>query len=249
MMTAAKIKHKLGASRAQIEYDLPTITARRYFSPLFYWQYQAAVPALRHYIRGKVIDLGCGVMPFRSVIQGQIESYHGLDIFPKSDKITLVGDVQQLGMIPANIYDSAICLEVLEHVPNPWQAAGEICRILKPGGVLVLSVPHLSRLHDLPHDYYRYTHKGLHHLLTQAGFTVVETKTKGGLFTFLGHQLSSVVLSLAWGLPALRPIVWALNKWLLTLGCYWLDQVTGSASTFPLGYVVVARKKGIVDGG
>ena len=106
----------------------------------------------------------------------------------------------------------------------------------------LLSVPHLSRLHDLPHDYYRYTHIGLRHLLTQAGFEIVELQTKGGLFTFLGHQFSSVILSLAWGLPSLRPLVWSMNKWLVTLACYQLDRLTGNASTFPLGYVVVARK-------
>lgn len=240
-MLSTKLKQWLAASRAQIEYDLPTITARRYFSPLFYEQYAVAVPLLRRYARGKLIDLGCGVMPFRPVLQDWIESYHGLDIFPKSTKISLVGDVQQLGMLPDATYDTAICMEVLEHVPKPWQAASEIGRILKPGGVLILSVPHLSRLHDLPHDYYRYTHIGLQYLLTQAGLEIVTIQTKGGLFTFLGHQISSVIMSLTWA-SGLRPLAWWLNKWLITLGCYGLDQVSRSAATFPLGYVVVARK-------
>ncbi len=38
-------------------------------------------------------------------------------------------------------FDLAICAEVLEHVPSPVQAVGEILRVLKPGGHLVVSVP------------------------------------------------------------------------------------------------------------
>jgi SAM-dependent methyltransferase len=184
-MAMENFKNWLGANRTQIEYDLPTITERRYFSPLFYGQYQVIVPLLHQYARGKLIDLGCGVMPFRSILPDWIERYHALDIFPRAAGLTLIGDIQHLGMIPSAFYDSALCLEVLEHVPDPWQACREICRILKPGGVLILSVPHLSRLHDLPHDYYRYTHVGLTHMLRSAGLELVVIKTKGGLFTFL----------------------------------------------------------------
>jgi len=39
------------------------------------------------------------------------------------------------------IYDLIICLHVLEHVPNDKKALSELCRVLKPGGFLVLQVP------------------------------------------------------------------------------------------------------------
>jgi len=38
-------------------------------------------------------------------------------------------------------YDSVICSEVLEHVPSPEESIKELIRVLKPGGVLALSVP------------------------------------------------------------------------------------------------------------
>ena len=38
-------------------------------------------------------------------------------------------------------YDSVICSEVLEHVPAPEESIKELIRVLKPGGVLALSVP------------------------------------------------------------------------------------------------------------
>lgn len=70
-------------------------------------------------------------------------------------------------------FDAVICLEVLEHVANPFQAVSEIKRVLRKGGKLLLTVPFLSQYHgktSLSHDhdnypdYWRFTHEGLHKL-------------------------------------------------------------------------------------
>ncbi len=228
--------------RQAVEADLPTIAERRYLSPALYAQYAAAVPALQRHLHGVVIDLGCGSAPFWPLVAAQVTRYDGFDRWPRSDKAVLAGDLQNLGMIRSDSYDAALCMEVLEHIPAPWLAVAEIYRILKPGGALVLSVPHLSRLHEIPHDYYRYTRYGLRHLLESSGFALVELTEKGGLFCFLGHQLSTVLLSVAWSLPRLRRLILALNKWLVTLPCYALDQRLRTEQLFPLGYLVVARK-------
>jgi len=42
---------------------------------------------------------------------------------------------------PDGIYDSVICSEVLEHVDCPEESIKEMIRVLKPGGILALSVP------------------------------------------------------------------------------------------------------------
>ena len=51
-----------------------------------------------------------------------------------------VGDVHSLPF-KDNFYSSVICSEVLEHIQNPEDAIDELVRVLKPGGVLALSVP------------------------------------------------------------------------------------------------------------
>jgi predicted SAM-dependent methyltransferase len=43
--------------------------------------------------------------------------------------------------------DAVICLEVLEHVGYPFRAAGELVRVLRPGGRLLLTVPFLTSYH------------------------------------------------------------------------------------------------------
>jgi SAM-dependent methyltransferase len=228
--------------RQSVEQELLTIEERRYLSPLFYAHYKLLLPVIRRTARGRFVDLGCGSAPFWYAVVGQVEHYDGVDLWPRSDKVTLVGDIQTLAMIQDNSYDSAICIEVLEHVPEPARAVATIARILKPGGVVVISVPHLSRLHDLPHDYFRYTEYGLRYLLTQVGLEVVSIQPKGGLLTFLAHQLSTVLVVIAWSIPPLKWLLLALNKWGLALGAFFVDRWLGIDRTFPQGYIVVANK-------
>jgi len=232
----------LRINRQRIDAEIASVETRTYISPAFYVQYHAIPDLMRQFLHGKVLDLGCGTMPFRSCVPDTVEVYHGIDIQCHTRQLTLIGDVQNLAMIADASYDTALCLEVLEHLPNPGRAVAEIERILKPGGAVIISVPHLSRLHDLPHDYFRYTANGLRHLLESNGLDVVLLQAKGGLFAFLGHQLSSTLLTLVWSIPGLRTLGWWLNRWLITWGCTFLDQVTGNAKLFPLGYLVVARK-------
>ncbi len=229
--------------RQSLERDLAASPRKQYFSPAAYSQYAVTLPLLIQVAQGRLIDLGCGNMPFRSFVSAQVAGYDSLDLFPRRTDVTYVGDVQAMPMVPSNAYDTALCLEVLEHVPNPCAAVGEIWRVLKPGARLVMSVPHLSRLHDEPHDYYRYTRHGVRHLLEQAGFEVVILVKRGGLLSFLGHQVSTTLLGLTWGVPLLRDLTWFLNEWLVTRPCWWLDEQLDHAGLFALGYSAVAQKR------
>lgn len=229
-------------SRTQVERDLHTVPDRQFFSPGFLSQYRTVVPLLQEHARGQTLDLGAGDAPFRDYLPNTVTTYHTLELRPRSEDVTYVGDIQQMPMVGDSSYDTAICLETLEHVPNPAQAVAEIYRVLRAGGKLVLSVPHLSRVHDAPFDYYRFTAYGVRQLLESQGFEILMIEPKGGLFSFLGHQISTVIVSVAWTHPVLRRATWFANKWLVTLPCYHLDRAWSGSETFALGYVAVARK-------
>lgn len=89
---------------------------------------------------------------------------------------------------PDNSMDAVICIEVLEHVANPFQAAAELYRVLKPGGVLMLTTPFLlgyhgktrqpgqtdSHSHGAYPDFWRFTHEGLYQLFKPFQSVTVE---------------------------------------------------------------------------
>ncbi|MGB9592462.1 MAG: methyltransferase domain-containing protein, partial [Candidatus Kryptoniota bacterium] len=217
---------------------------RWYLSPALYAQYKIGLPLMSQYIHGKMIDLGCGDMPFREFLINQVDMYDSLDLWPQSNDVIFVGNIEDMNMIESCTYDSAICLEVLEHVPNPQQAIKEIHRILKPSGIVIISVPHLSRLHNIPHDYFRFTIYGITYLLQSAGFEIIDIKVKGGLLCFLGHQLSITILSKFWEVTLFRGILLALIKYCVTIPCYRIDRLFDSNRLFALGYIAVAQKFG-----
>ncbi|MFQ5592277.1 MAG: methyltransferase domain-containing protein, partial [Phycisphaerae bacterium] len=140
---------------------------------------------------------------------------------------------------------TVVCTQVLEHVPRPWDALAEFYRTLKEDGYLILSVPHLSAIHEAPNDYYRYTRYGLGYLLSSRGLTIVDAIESGGLVSFLAHNLSMVLMCIPGAVPGLRRIVWAVNYLLLIRLLEPVDKLLGFARHFPCNYVVVARKNGV----
>ena len=68
--------------------------------------------------------------------------YQGIEIDPAYGAAdVIVHDISRGIPFPADSYDFVFCLEILEHLPNPFATLGEVRRVLRPGGVLVLSVP------------------------------------------------------------------------------------------------------------
>ena len=99
-----------------------------------------------------------------------------LDINPDS-KATIIADLcdRNESLIPAGHYDFVVCTEVLEHTLRPWDAINEIHRVLKKGGVLLLSVPFNFRIHGPLPDCWRFTEHGLRAILDK--FKIVELKS------------------------------------------------------------------------
>lgn len=239
-MIGARIRARIRANRTSLERDLSGRASRRYASPVLYGLETAIEDAVRGRVEGRVLDVGCGHGPYRHLLAAAAGSYESLDVRKILEDQTYVADVQAMPEVPADRYDAVLCSEVLEHVPAPSRALAEIHRVLRPDGVLVLTVPYLSRLHDEPHDYYRYTRHGLHHLLADAGFREIELARLGSVFSFAGHQFATVLVGGTWHLPAVRWLVLGLTAALVTLPARAADRVLGS-ELIPLGYVATAR--------
>jgi len=60
-----------------------------------------------------------------------------------------------------NEFEYVIADQVLEHVRKPWIAVEEVRRVLKPGGLAILTSALLFYIHGVPNDYWRFTPDGL----------------------------------------------------------------------------------------
>lgn len=139
-----------------------------------------------HIFKGEMLDVGCGIMPYRELIlenNPAVKKYIGLDLASSSIHNTDIADLHwDAKTIPLedNSVDSAMATEVLEHSFYPDQTLAEIYRVLKPGGTFYYSVPFLWPLHETPYDAFRYTPFSLKMFLEKAGFTDIDIKSLGG---------------------------------------------------------------------
>ncbi|HEX9282949.1 MAG TPA: methyltransferase domain-containing protein [Gemmatimonadales bacterium] len=88
-----------------------------------------------------VLDIGARDGGLRRFLPAGVR-YQGIDIAPEfAGPDVLIQDISRGIPFADGAYDFVFCIEVLEHVPNPFGTLTEINRVLRPGGVLVLSVP------------------------------------------------------------------------------------------------------------
>ena len=152
---------------------------------------------------GRVLDVGCGTSPYREFLPAGAR-YVGLDRAAGASHADVRGDVGALPFADGS-FDGALCTEVLEQSPRPWQALAELGRVLRPGGRLYVTVPFDWHFFDEPRDYFRFTTHGLRALLDDAGFAVDELEPVGGLFSALGGKLLEELVQGAW-LPLARAL-------------------------------------------
>jgi SAM-dependent methyltransferase len=235
---------RVAENRRRIDVELADDPeARMALSPALYGLTGALVPVLRAQANGVFLDAGCGTQPFRSLVERQVERYLSYDIEARSGPIDFIGDLEDMHAVGERSIDVALCSEVLEHVPHPQVALRELARTIRPGGVLVLTVPFLARLHEEPHDYFRYTRHGLRRLYEDAGFDVDDIVETGSLFSFLGHQVAIGLLGMTWHRRHLRRVAIALNRVLVVLPCVTLDRALRLGRLLPLGYVAVGKRR------
>jgi SAM-dependent methyltransferase len=217
----------------------------RMFSAATYSLWSVSRPAMEKHCRGSTLDAGSGRGAWREKILETGAEYESLDVASRGgDTPTWIADVTDMPDIADDRYDTIVCHQVLEHVRNPGRAMREFHRVLRAQGTLILSVPHLSRRHELPHDYFRFTQEGITALSEDAGLEIVEIAAYGGILSFLHHQTSFVLPGLLPGVPVIEGLALMANapfSWLLPA----LDRLIDRGALMPLGLVVVSRKPAI----
>jgi SAM-dependent methyltransferase len=140
--------------------------------PLVEWLEQQDVSGER------VLDVGCGDRPYERLLAGAAEVV-GFDV-PGNPHADLHGSIDSIPVDDAS-FDVVLCLQVLEHVPDPAAAVRELRRVVRPGGRVLLSTHGVYPYHPNPDDLWRWTHAGLERLfITNGQWTSVSVRPGAG---------------------------------------------------------------------
>lgn len=133
----------------------------------------------------RVLDAGAGASKYRPFFTHcryetqDFCQYQG----PLVRYLQPVDHVCDITRIPVSdsAFDAVVCTEVLEHVTDPMAVLREFGRILKPGGMLLLTAPQASQVHMEPfHFYGGFTHYWYRHWLPICGFEIDSIEVQGG---------------------------------------------------------------------
>jgi SAM-dependent methyltransferase len=187
---------------------------------------------------GKILDIGCATGLFLKTISdfgwqatGIEPSDYASEYARKTFNLDVKTGVLEDFCIPTDEFDVVTMWDVLEHVPDPRMTLTEVARVLKPGGLLALSLPNPTCPEaqifgdswigwDRPRHLYLFTPKVLQRYLSDAGFGTMSLESLGGR---LGLTLLSFEMYLkAKGVSEKkgRQIRDLLNNWPFRIGSW-----------------------------
>jgi SAM-dependent methyltransferase len=154
----------------------------------------------------KILDIGALSSPFTKGLTNKVTA---IDILPEENEFgfsdrtlnklkkrpnieTKVMNAQNMDFAD-NMFNIVILTEVLEHIPDDKKAAKEIIRVLKPGGYLLLTVPHLERVpleHGIKEHFRHYLKKDLIDLFGNERIVLLKDRLKFNEFLWGSYFIS-----------------------------------------------------------
>lgn len=230
------------------------------------WRYlQDAVQSFAPTARGRLLDVGVAERPYADLFEPHVDRYVGLDYPPVlADKepafwdflevvrrtVDVFGDGHRLPFRTES-FDTVLCIEVLEHLPHPRRCLAEIARVMRPGALVLVTVPMCEPHHFLPGDYYRFTRPGIEDLFAEAGLELESVEPRGNITTTFGQVATQWILRVlvARSVQTDGSVIPGKVRQTLLLPVIALVQLLARGlarlskdESLPLGYRVVGRK-------
>lgn len=196
--------------------------------------------ALRKYARGNLLDLGCGNAPLFETYRSLVDSVWCVDwpfSIHQQKHIDVFADLTKPLPLRDGSFDTVVLSDVLEHIPNPECLVGEIGRVMRSSGHVIIGVPFFYWLHEAPHDFNRYTRYQLERFYKLAGLEVVQITEVGGGPEVLA-DIAGKILSAK---PRLASVFVALAARILKYKA--TKRISAKTrETFPLAYIAIGQK-------
>jgi SAM-dependent methyltransferase len=209
-----------------------------------------------------LLDVGCGDLRYLDLYERAANVVVGLDVQARSPAVSVLGSATRLPF-QDEVFDIVVCSEVIEHVDRPKNVLADVDRVLKPGGVFLLTFPFLHGLHETPNDYVRLTEFALAAWLLDTRLTCQRFIRRGGavavVYTITTEFLYAAVAAVVRRRRMLSPVAWiadhslsALHALSFKLSILRARQLSligdglrgarGQLAHWPLGYCFVLRK-------
>lgn len=196
--------------------------------------------AAKQFVRGRLLDIGCGTKPYKNLLAPFVVEHVGLDHEKalQNQEIDIIASASNIP-VESSSFDSVICTAVLEHLGEPEMALRECFRVLKSGGMAIYSVPFIWPVHDEARDCYRFSKFGLEYLFKKVGFEIVQLKALSGFWFTFGQMLVSNIYRFDRDLLGRLHLIDVIG-WFIQYISYLLDKVD-KVEHWTM-YLVVARK-------
>lgn len=194
------------------------------------------------YLGGIVLEIGAGENYLKEDFKSIYEEWISLDYDLRSDSIDLRGDGQQLPF-KTEIFDTIISIDVLEHVPNPKKFVSEMFRVIKPGGMIILSTPFFFYLHEEPYDFFRFSKYGLRTIFERNGFSVIEILPTAGVVAIIGILISIFITKTFRFSKVLLKALLGINRFIQLKLLLPIDNRLDKNKRFAQGHFIIAKKE------
>lgn len=106
--------------------------------------YEQAIP----FIKGHVLEVGCGTGYGMKVLAPFAETYTAIDKFDAPTELPPNATFQQCNLPPLPFsdacFETVVSFQVIEHIEDDEAYIAEIARVLKPNGVALLTTPNIK---------------------------------------------------------------------------------------------------------
>lgn len=160
-------------------------------------------------------------------------------------QIDIVSDITNIPEPDAS-FDAVLCTEVLEHLPDPIRALDELARLLRPGGMLIVTAPFWSLTHFAPYHYATGFNRYFYEFhLGRLGFDIVDLIPNGNFFECVGQELRRIAVMAQQFARGDRPTALEVHAMQIVLGMVerMSARDTGSPDMLHFDYQVRAVKR------